>query len=262
VKLERRSVFGWGPSGAGHANPRNGIAVHYDGSNQSLAKKQHESCRTYWKNTRKFHMNTRGWADIGYSFAVCPHGVVLEGRGLNKQQAAQPGGNSTWYSVTFMSGPSEQPTDAQIKAFRELRAWLRGKGVGSALRPHSAFVATSCCGDILRKLISNGTLAAGVPAAPKPSTPKPSTPKPAPKPAGKAPKFPGKLITQPPVMHSAAVKTWQTQMRKRGWSIAVDGAYGPASEKVCRQFQAQKGLGVDGIVGPRTWAAAWTAPIT
>jgi peptidoglycan hydrolase-like protein with peptidoglycan-binding domain len=48
--------------------------------------------------------------------------------------------------------------------------------------------------------------------------------------------------------------------RKRGWKIAVDGTYGPPSEKVCRAFQEEKHLGVDGIVGPKTWAAAWTAP--
>jgi hypothetical protein len=160
VKLERRSVFGWGASAAGSASPRNGIAVHYDGSNQSLAKKRHAACRAYWRSTRKFHMGPRRkWVDIGYSFAVCPHGIVLEGRGLGKVQAAQPGGNRTWYSVTFMSGPSESPTAAQLTAFRELRSWLRGKGVKAALRPHSAFVSTSCCGNILRKSISNGTLA-------------------------------------------------------------------------------------------------------
>ncbi|MGH3745820.1 MAG: peptidoglycan recognition protein family protein [Micromonosporaceae bacterium] len=86
---------------------------------------------------------------------------------------------------------------------------------------------------------------------------------PAPKPKpGKAPAFPGKLLTQPPIMRHAAVRTWQAQMRKRGWTIGVDGAYGPQSEKVCRAFQREKKLGADGIVGPKTWAAAWTAPIT
>lgn len=254
MKLEKRSVFGWGPSGAGYANPRNGIAIHYDGSNQSLANKQHLSCRAYWRSTRKFHMGpSRGWADIGYSFAVCPHGYVLEGRGLNKQQAAQPGGNSTWYSVTFMSGPTEHPTAAQLTAFRELRSWLRGKGVRAAIKPHSAFISTSCCGNILRSLISNGTLAAGTPSPPRPTPPSSGA---------KAPRFPGRLITQPPVMHGSDVKTWQTQMRKRGWSITADGAYGPASEAVCRRFQDDRRLGVDGVVGPKTWAAAWSPSIT
>jgi putative peptidoglycan binding protein/N-acetylmuramoyl-L-alanine amidase-like protein len=60
----------------------------------------------------------------------------------------------------------------------------------------------------------------------------------------------------------ADVGTWQQQMRSRGWSIDVDSVYGPASEQVCRLFQYEKGLGVDGLVGPQTWAAAWTAPVT
>jgi len=83
-----------------------------------------------------------------------------------------------------------------------------------------------------------------------------------PGPAKKAPKFPGRLITQPPVMRGDDVLKWQTQMHKRGWSIVADNTYEPESEKICRAFQKEKQLGVDGIVGPRTWAAAWTAPIT
>jgi hypothetical protein len=58
------------------------------------------------------------------------------------------------------------------------------------------------------------------------------------------------------------VRTWQQQMRSRGWTIGVDQVYGPESQQVCRQFQSEKGLGVDGLVGPQTWAAAWTAPVT
>jgi hypothetical protein len=58
------------------------------------------------------------------------------------------------------------------------------------------------------------------------------------------------------------VATWQSQMAFRGWHLAVDGQYGPESARICTQFQAEKGLEVDGIVGPITWDAAWTAPIT
>jgi hypothetical protein len=56
---------------------------------------------------------------------------------------------------------------------------------------------------------------------------------------------------------------WPSEkMKDRGWSLGVDGCYGPESENVCRQFQAEKGLSVDGDVGPKTWEATWTAPVT
>lgn len=87
------------------------------------------------------------------------------------------------------------------------------------------------------------------------------SPKP-PAPHVTAPPFPGRTLTQPPVMNGGDVKTWQTQMAKRGWKIAVDGSYGPSSEQVCRSFQAEKHLTVDGKVGPITWKASWEAPVT
>jgi murein L,D-transpeptidase YcbB/YkuD len=60
----------------------------------------------------------------------------------------------------------------------------------------------------------------------------------------------------------ADVRTWQQQMKNRGWSIGVDQIYGSQSATVCRQFQAEKGLSADGLVGPQTWAASWNAPVT
>src|SRR5215470_3332719 len=107
-----------------------------------------------------------------------------------------------------------------------------------------------------------------------PPTPAP-TPPPVPAPGG-APPFPyppSDYLGQPsadPHCHSgyyggvdtANVRTWQARMHDRGWTIDVDGMYGPDSERICRQFQAEKGLSVDGLVGPNTWKASWTAPIT
>jgi hypothetical protein len=160
MRFQSRSAFGWPASAAGRANPTKGLVIHYDGSNQGLARKAHSSCVAYWKSTRSFHMGpSRGWADIGYSFGACPHGYVMEGRGLGRVQAAQPGGNDTWYSVTLMSGPSEDPTPEQINAVRELRAWLMGKGVAGAVRGHRDFISTSCPGDKLYKLVKDGTFA-------------------------------------------------------------------------------------------------------
>jgi hypothetical protein len=83
---------------------------------------------------------------------------------------------------------------------------------------------------------------------------------PVPPPAGAAPPWPGVYLEDYTEDPSAA--TWQGQMAARGWAITVDGAYGPASARVCRQFQTEKGLDVDGVVGPDTWAATWSAPVT
>lgn len=60
----------------------------------------------------------------------------------------------------------------------------------------------------------------------------------------------------------ANVKRWQAQMAKRGWKIKATGTFDAASDKVCRKFQEEKGFDVDGKVGPTTWAAAWTSPLT
>lgn len=78
--------------------------------------------------------------------------------------------------------------------------------------------------------------------------------------SGTAPQFPGRLLTQPPIMQGEDVRTWQAQMRKRGKTIAADGAYGPQSEQVCRAFQKEQHLDVDGVVGPVTWDATFAAP--
>lgn len=59
-----------------------------------------------------------------------------------------------------------------------------------------------------------------------------------------------------------ALAYWQRRMNARGWAIGVDGLYGPETAEITRKFQLEKHLVVDGLIGPATWAAAWTAPIT
>lgn len=158
MQMVKRSDLGWGSSGAANAHPNRGLVIHYDGSDQGLAGKSHSACVAYWKNTRRFHTGpSRQWVDIGYSFGACPHGYVFEGRGLDRAQAAQPSGNTTYYSCTLMSGPGEQPTPAQIDAVRELRAWLMSKGVGGLVKGHRDFFSTSCPGDHLYRMVRDGT---------------------------------------------------------------------------------------------------------
>ena len=79
-------------------------------------------------------------------------------------------------------------------------------------------------------------------------------------PAAPVPAWPGNYLT----LGSSGddVSQWQAQMASRGWTIQVDGDYGDQSKDVCTKFQVEKGLDADGVVGPLTWDAAWTAPVT
>ena len=72
--------------------------------------------------------------------------------------------------------------------------------------------------------------------------------------------YPGYILRYSPgfpLEQRSAVAQWQQQMRNRGWSIIVDGFYGAQSERVARQFQQEKGLAVDGVVGKQTWKAVF-----
>jgi peptidoglycan hydrolase-like protein with peptidoglycan-binding domain len=63
----------------------------------------------------------------------------------------------------------------------------------------------------------------------------------------------------------AELKPWQARMIARGWNLGptgADGYFGPDTYKATVAFQKEKGLNVTGLVGPITWAAAWTEPIT
>lgn len=51
------------------------------------------------------------------------------------------------------------------------------------------------------------------------------------------------------------VRTLQHLLRSRGRLVTVDGIFGSKTDAAVRSFQRQKGLAVDGIVGPLTWPA-------
>ena len=61
------------------------------------------------------------------------------------------------------------------------------------------------------------------------------------------------------------LKAWQQRMIDRRWNLGPDGAdglFGPRTAEVARAFQTEKGLEIDGKIGPETWRAAWEAPVS
>lgn len=59
-----------------------------------------------------------------------------------------------------------------------------------------------------------------------------------------------------------ATRQVQQRLSDRGWRLTVDGNFGGETLAVTRAFQREKLLEVDGVAGPLTWIALWTAPIT
>ena len=59
----------------------------------------------------------------------------------------------------------------------------------------------------------------------------------------------------------SAVKTLQARLQTLGFDPGpIDGIFGSGTDSAVRAFQRARGLGVDGIVGPQTWAALYASP--
>lgn len=224
-----------------------GVAVHYEGADSS--KVGHDGCDDRVRAIQRFHMDTRGWADIAYNWLVCRHGVIFEGRGWGIRSAANGtnDGNASFHAVCYLDDDQADVQDATPEALSALALVIRtarSKGWGSEVKPHSYFKATACPGNELRAWISSGGYNQATP------------PPPAPQPPVQPPPGPRLLKLTQPMMHGQDVKDVQTRLNYLIYAgLGVDGVYGPATAGAVKVFQADRGLAADGIVGPNTRAA-------
>jgi len=65
----------------------------------------------------------------------------------------------------------------------------------------------------------------------------------------------GTLHLQAPPMQGDNVRALQQALVSAGFSVAVDGVFQASTDAAVKQFQQQKGLTIDGIVGPATRSA-------
>ena len=107
-----------------------------------------------------FHMNSRGWSDFAYSWAVDPWGhAVWEGRGLDIRPASQgtTAGNNTSHSILVATGLGDGPvSDACLDLIDEFTNYLADtEGTLDLLIGHRDWKSTTCPGDFLYNSLSD-----------------------------------------------------------------------------------------------------------
>ncbi len=73
-----------------------------------------------------------------------------------------------------------------------------------------------------------------------------------------APKWPG-YVLKPASKYDANVKTFQAQLKAKGYAVGADGLFGDKTTAAVKAAQKAWKLEIDGLVGQKTWKAAWTA---
>ena len=110
------------------------------------------------RSTQNYHMDTKGWADIGYSFLVDDDGSVYEGRGAGVAGAHTEGDNTGSHGIACMGDYGERPpTPAMLDAVVGLvvhgyrHRWWPGHLTGGHRDAPGA--QTACPGSTLYALI-------------------------------------------------------------------------------------------------------------
>lgn len=173
MKLVSRAEWGARPyrtpGGATlYSRARRGVKVHYLGS--AYEDRPHTACAAYVRKLQDSHMDGNGWSDIGYSFVVCTHGYVYEGRGLRRRNSANGSTalNEQDYAVCALLGSSglTKPPDAQLHGIRDAIDYCRTEGpAGTWIGGHRDGYNTACPGDVLYAWVKKG--------APRPASSEP-----------------------------------------------------------------------------------------
>ena len=82
-----------------------------------------DDCAAEMRSMQNYHMDSNGWCDIGYSFAIGGDGEVCEGRGWNHVGAHTYGFNDVGYGVDFIGDFTDHdPSQAAQDTYQILAA--------------------------------------------------------------------------------------------------------------------------------------------
>lgn len=151
--MEHVSRAGWGARPPRRSTPLNAARV--------TMLVLHHTVSTYSgpqsvRNIQSFHMNSNGWADLGYNWLVSPAGTVYEGRGWGTQGAHARGENANSIGVAYIGDGRESVPDAALFAILRVAAEA-DRRFGSLRRVgHRDVGRTACPGDVLYRWVAQG----------------------------------------------------------------------------------------------------------
>ena len=174
----------------------------------------------------------RGFREIGYHLFIRKNGDVQYGRDWNKVPAAQAGNNSGTLAICLHGLAKDAFTTAQFAKLRSVCSEIN-KHSRVTFHGHCEVAAKACPVFDYKAVLSlddkgvlNGSRTKSV---------------------------------EPPVLQItdsgndvATLQYWLNE--KFGSKLEVDGLFGQMTNAAVRRFQAARGLTVDGIAGPKTWA--------
>ena len=184
------------------------------------------------RSIQRFHQQSRGWADIAYTWLYSPRDrVFYEGRGPGVAGGHTRSHNRTSHAVCILG--NYDVTAFPRHAVHDLADWARWHGTAwgpNHYRPHSEVSATACPGKHVLAALRDINLHAEDGMTPAPPAP-----------------------VYPATIRAGAtgddVKLLQSAL------MPHDGIFGPATDAALRHYQHANGLTVDGICGPKTWAS-------
>ena len=233
-----------------------GIGVHYTFS--PAGHDDHALCDDDVRTVQKGHVTGNGWSDIAYSWLVCRHGTIFEGRGWGIRTAANGTnyGNEHYHAVCVITpGPI---SDAAKRAVNEVIAEHGRRYQRNEVKGHRDFKATGCPGDAIYAWVKAGR--------PVDAPPAPPAPAPTPSPTGWKDRLRAKaqlrqgasghevrILQGALAAHATDLALWFSAGDLDKW---VDGGFGANTAYSLATWQDRtQGLAHErGWVGPDTWA--------
>lgn len=254
-------------------SPRNRTYVSADERTEFIV---HHSAGPKDQSTRSiqdFHMDERGWADIGYNGLVDYLGNIIEGRGFDVQGAHALNHNRSGYGVCFKGQTGDLTSEAKraIRDLYDMACAYYGREL--AVRCHKDVNATDCPHDELYDWVHAGMAVdgedGGIDFTVVGSGIEPPYAFPLPANHWFGEESPdernhsGYWINDRP--HIAA---YQQRLQDRGWNITVSGRHDSQTTETIEAFQRQatyEGVPIgptDGLVGELTWPWIWRKDVT